>query len=99
MTKHTTVKVSMALDARFAIRSLTAAIDAYDSLLPVPRTLIFQHLSEMHGLSMDGEWHHAPDSWRRNVMSVESLKHRHIELHEEGVWNEASERHDHHNTE
>jgi hypothetical protein len=93
MARHATVPVT--LDATLAIRSLTAAIEAYDSLLPGPQTLIFEHLQTLHGLSMDGEWHHAPDSWRRNVMNAESLRQRHIELHEFDVWNEASERHEH----
>ena len=82
-------------DAGFAIRSLSSAIEAYDSLLPAPLTLVGEHLQQMHGLSIDGEWRHAPDSWRRNVMSADALRCRHEDLHEEDSWNEASERHAH----
>jgi hypothetical protein len=94
MTEHVDVKVKV-LDARLAIQSLTTAIEAYDSLLPIPRTLIFEHLQEMHGLALDGEWNWCPPQWRKNAMSREALKSRHTELHEEDIWNEASERHEH----
>lgn len=96
MTKTADVKV--VLGATLAIHSLATAIEAIDDLLPVPRTLIWEHLQEMHGLALDGEWHHAPTQWRENNMSRENLKHRHNELHEEDVWNEASERHEHEET-
>lgn len=56
---------------------------------------LVEHLQTMHGLDIDGEWRHAPDGWRRNAMSVAALKARHVELHEQDTWNEASERHDH----
>jgi hypothetical protein len=89
------VPVKVALDATLAIRSLSVAIEAFDSLLPAPMTLVGEHLQEMHGMSIDGEWRHAPDSWRRNVMSADALRCRHEDLHEEDSWNEASERHEH----
>jgi hypothetical protein len=53
------------------------------------------HLQEQHGQDIAGEWHHAPDQYRQNVMSAEGLKTRHAELHDVDAWNEASERHEH----
>ncbi len=91
--RHATVNV--ALDATIAIRSLSKAIEAYDSLLAAPRTLMGEHLQTMHGQDINGEWHHAPQPWRKNAMSPDALAYRHAELHDEEVWNEASERHDH----
>ena len=91
--RHVTVPV--AIDATLAIRSLSKAIEALDSLLPAPRTLLGEHLQDWHGLDIDGEWHHAPQPWRKNAMSPDALAYRHAELHDEEVWNEASERHDH----
>jgi hypothetical protein len=56
---------------------------------------IEDHLQEMHGQDVAAEWRYAPDSWRRNAMSYGSLSERHTELHEEDLWNDASERHTH----
>jgi len=52
------------------------------------------HLQEKHGLDIAGEWRHAPDSWRER-MTDEMLAARHADLHEDGPWNEASDRHEH----
>lgn len=57
--------------------------------------LMSEHLQTMHGQDIDGEWRHAPDRYRANVMSDEALRSRHADLHEEESWNEASERHAH----
>jgi hypothetical protein len=92
---HAKLKSTIVLDATVAIRSLSVAIEAYDALLPAPRTLLGEHLQDWHGLSIDGEWRHAPDPWRKNAMSPDALRYRHAKLHDEDVWNEASERHDH----
>jgi hypothetical protein len=53
------------------------------------------HLQDSHGLDIEGEWHHAPDDYRQNMMSDEGLHTRHGELHDVEAWNEASERHEH----
>jgi hypothetical protein len=58
-------------------------------------TSVREHLQTWHGMDVEAEWRYAPDSWRRNVMSAEMLELRHTELHEDDVWNEASERHVH----
>ena len=58
------------------------------------------HLQAQHGLDIQGEWRHAPDQYRRNVMNDAALRERHEEAHADDwascyVWNEASERHSH----
>ena len=82
--------------AEIALRLAAHYEDEPDTVTTsAPDTAMGRHLQDMHGMDISGEWHHAPQPWRKNAMSPDALRYRHAELHDEEVWNEASERHDH----
>ena len=63
-------------------------------------TNVSDHLQTQHGLDIQGEWRHAPDQYRQNVMNDAALQERHEEAHADDwagcyVWNDAAERHSH----